>query len=207
MRLSLEEKRQLRDVAKKVREISLNETWKEKTELWKDKNSLKKVRPLVLCSLPDTKNLWGYFQTQEFSEVSPDMLEEFVLPYKSRIAQRFGLNSYGCCEPNDRKWEAIMRYISNLRELSVSHAANLEIAADRLKGNYVFSWKPHPAKMIATFDKAYVERELKAAMKITKDCCLIICVRDVLSLFGKPERAGKWIDIAMRLVGGNQSMQ
>lgn len=34
------------------------------------------------------KNLWGFAHAQELSEVSPDMLEEFVLPYQAKILNR-----------------------------------------------------------------------------------------------------------------------
>jgi hypothetical protein len=145
-----------------------------------------------------TAHLWGYFMAQEFSGVSPDMLEEFVLPYQSRIAKRFGLNAYGCCEGNDRKWDAIIRHIPNLRELSVSHAANLEVAAERLKDDFVLSWKPHPG-MIASFSEAAVEKELRRGFDITKGCRLVVCLRDTQTLFGEPGRVSAWTRIAREL--------
>jgi hypothetical protein len=145
-----------------------------------------------------TGDLWGYFMAQEFSEVSPDMLEEFVLPYQARVAARFGMNAYGCCEANDKKWKRIFAHIPNLRELSVSHAANLEIAADALKRNYVFSWKPHPG-LIASFDETILRKELKKGLDVAKECCVIVCLRDTQTLFGEPERAWKWTAIAQDL--------
>jgi len=146
-----------------------------------------------------TSNLWGYFQAQEFSSVSPQMLEEFVLPYQSKIARRFGLNCYGCCEPNDEKWDIIFNGMPNLRELSVSHASDLEIAAEKIKSNYVFSWKPHPSEMIATYDEEFIRREMKKAFETTKECCVIACLRDNQTLFGQPERASKWTEISMEI--------
>jgi hypothetical protein len=145
-----------------------------------------------------TADLWGYFMAQEFSGVSPDMLEEFVLPYQAMIASRFGMNAYGCCEPNDKKWGRIVARIPNLRELSVSHAADLEIAADALKSDYVFSWKPHPA-LIASFDEKTVRRELERGLDIAKGCCVVVCLRDTQTLFGEPQRAWKWTAIAREL--------
>jgi hypothetical protein len=145
-----------------------------------------------------TGDLWGYFMAQEFSGVSPDMLEEFVLPYQARIAARFGMNAYGCCEANDQKWNRIISHIPNLRELSVSHAANLEVAADALKKDYVFSWKPHPG-LIAAFDETTVRKELKKGLETAKSCCVVVCLRDTQTLFGEPERAWKWTAIAREL--------
>jgi hypothetical protein len=146
-----------------------------------------------------TGNLWGYAQAQEFSEVSPDMHEEFVLPYQQKIADRFGLNCYGCCEGNDRKWDRIIKHIPRLRQLSVSFAASLEIAADTLKDNYVLSWKPHPVRMIAGFDERNIRRELKIGFEQAKGSCLIVCLRDTQTLYGEPERASVWTRVAMEL--------
>jgi hypothetical protein len=150
-----------------------------------------------------TKDLWGYTMAQEFTGVSPGQLNEFVLPYQKMIAERFGLNAYGCCECNDKKWEMIARQIPNLRELSVSHACNLEVAAEALKNNYVLSWKPHPAAMIATFDEQYIRDELRKGLKITQDCCVAICLRDVQTLFNEPQRVIRWTDIAMEMATAN----
>ena len=51
--VNTEEKKILRELAKKVRAISQEPVWDQKRKLWKDKNALRKVRPLVLCSLPE----------------------------------------------------------------------------------------------------------------------------------------------------------
>jgi hypothetical protein len=146
-----------------------------------------------------TEHLWGYCQAQEFAGVSTDMLEEFVLPYQARIAGRFGLNCYGCCEANDRKWDAILKHIPHLRELSVSHASKLEIAAEKLRDNYVFSWKPHPVEMITMFDEECIRRVMKRAFDITKECCVVVCLRDTQTLYGSPERVAQWTRIAVEL--------
>jgi len=146
-----------------------------------------------------THDLWGYTQAQEFAEVSPENHLEFVLPYQEKIAKRFGLNSYGCCEPNDKKWENIIAHIPNLREASVSHAANLEVAADKLKDKYVLSWKPHPVTMIVRYDEANIRRELRKGFDTMKGCCVITCLRDTQTLFGEPERAGGWTRVAQEV--------
>ena len=143
-----------------------------------------------------TRDLWGYTQAQEFSEVSPECHEEFVLPYQGKIAERFGLNSYGCCEGNDKKWKSIIRHIPRLREVSVSHAASLEIAAAALKGNYVLSWKPHPVTMIASYSEDLIRAELHGGFQKLKGCHSIVCLRDTQTLFGEPQRAAGWTRVA-----------
>lgn len=140
--------------------------------------------------------LWGYAQTQEFSEVSPDMLEEFVLPYQAKLLERFGLNYYGCCEPNDKKWKLIKKYIPKLRAVSVSPWADVEIAAAELSDKYVYSWKPNPSSMISTFNEEYIKSEIRRVFEITKDCCMQVSLRDTLTLCGEPGRLGRWVELA-----------
>ena len=146
-----------------------------------------------------TMDLWGYTQAQEFSEVSPECHEEFVLRYQGPIAARFGLNSYGCCEGNDKKWKNIIRHIPRLREVSVSHAANLEVAAATLQRNYVLSWKPHPVTMIASYSEDLIRRELRNGFDKMKGCCSIVCLRDTQTLFGEPQRAAGWTRVAQEV--------
>ena len=142
-----------------------------------------------------TQNLWGYAQAQDFSSVSPDMLEEFVLPYQAKLLERFGLNGYGCCEPNDKKWGIIKKHIPNLRSLSVSAFANHETAAGAIKDEYVYVWKPHPYQMIGKFDEKYIADETKRVFEITKDCHVVVNLMDTQTLYGEPERLDKWVQI------------
>jgi len=144
------------------------------------------------------KDLWGYSMAQELSEVSPQMHAEFVLPYQKRLTDDFGLLSYGCCEPNDKKWDYIFDAFDNLREVSVSHNANLDIAAEKIQDKYVFSWKPN-CSVIATFDEAKIREQLTEGFEKIKDCHIVCSLRDNLTLYGRPERAERWTDIAMNL--------
>lgn len=142
------------------------------------------------------RDLWGYSMAQEFSEVSPEMHAEFVLPYQKRMTEDFGLLSYGCCEPNDKKWDNIFQTFENLREVSVSHCADLEVAAEKIKGNYVFSWKPN-CSVIAVYDEGIIRSRLREGFEKTKDCHVVCCLRDTITLFGHPERVERWTDIAV----------
>ena len=143
-------------------------------------------------------DLWGYSEAQELSEVSPDMHLEFVLPYQKRLTDDFGLLSYGCCESNDKKWDNIFNTFKNLREVSVSHAANLEIAAEKIGTRYVLCWKPH-CGVIATYDENVIRNQLKKGFETLKDCHMVCCLRDNITLFGYPERVSRWTEIAMEL--------
>jgi hypothetical protein len=139
-----------------------------------------------------TKDLWGYTQAQEFAGVSPEHHARFVLPFQEQVADRFGLNSYGCCEPNDHKWDQITARIPRLREVSVSHDADLQTAAAKLGDRYVLAWKPHPVTMIARYDENGIREALRRGLRALEGCHVVICLRDTQTLFGEPERAAGW---------------
>ncbi|MFW9973613.1 MAG: hypothetical protein ACFFDF_25760, partial [Candidatus Odinarchaeota archaeon] len=46
---------------------------------------------------------------------------------------KFGLLSYGCCEPLDQKFDVVIRSFPNLRRISVAPWTNREVAAARLR--------------------------------------------------------------------------
>ena len=64
------------------------------------------------------KDMWGFSESQETSDVSTEMFAEFVLPYQIQLAERFGLNYYGCCEGLDKRWDYV-RQIPRLRRVSL----------------------------------------------------------------------------------------
>jgi hypothetical protein len=88
--------------------------------------------------------MWGFAESQETVNVSPEMFEEFVFQYQLPILSRFGLNCYGCCEPLNKRWYIIKR-IPGLRRVSVSPWAQFDDIAEKLGKNYVLSYKPNPA--------------------------------------------------------------
>lgn len=145
------------------------------------------------------KNLWGFAQAQELSEVSPKMLEEFVLPYQSKIINKFGLSVYGCCEPIENKIDVISKYIQNLRMISISPFTNHERAADKCKGKYVYAWKPQPS-YVTNFDEQVIEEDIRRTMEITKDCCVSIILMDAFSYGNDVTRFNKWLNIARRII-------
>ena len=144
------------------------------------------------------QDIWGYAEAQEFSEVSPEMHAEFVLPYQKRMTDDFGLLSYGCCEPNDKKWDNIINTFDNLRGVSVCHSADLDIAAEKIQDKYVFAWKPH-CGVIATYDENTIRNQLRTGFEKTKGCHVACCLRDNITLFGHPERVERWTEIAVEL--------
>lgn len=146
-----------------------------------------------------TENLWGYCMAQEFTMVSPDMLEEFVLPYQGRLAKRFGLNGYGCCENLFGKYDMVKKYIPNLREFSITFTCDQELAVENVKDEYVYSWKPSTTELITMYSEDRIRKHMKEGFEITKDCHVVASLRDTQTLYGEPERMSKWCDISMEV--------
>jgi len=144
------------------------------------------------------RDLWGYSMAQEFVGVSPEMHEKYVLSHQRKLGERFGLLCYGCCEPNDRKWASIFKTFRNLREVSVSHVADLDIAAEAIGANYVFSWKPN-STILPYSDEEAIRRQLADGMGKARDCHLVVSLRDNLTLGGRPELLSRWTRTAMEL--------
>ena len=148
-------------------------------------------------------DMWGFAESQETSYVSPEMFAEFILPYQIPILEKFGLNCYGCCEPLEGRWEYVKR-IPNLRRVSVSPWADAEGMAERLKGDYIYSYKPNPAYLaVREMDESIVRKELREIIKITRknNCVLEIIMKDNNTLGGNPQNAYKWVEIAKEEAG------
>ena len=125
------------------------------------------------CDHITPKNLWAFSHAQEFTGVSQEMLEEFVLPYQAQITDQFGLCSYGCCEPIDKQVDTIAKYIKNLRIISISPFCDYEMVASNHRGKYVMACKLHPEFLI-NYDPQRLENHIKQIMEKTQGCCVTL---------------------------------
>ena len=90
-----------------------------------------------------TTQIWGFLESQETTAVSPGAFGELVFPYQDRLARRYGLLSYGCCERVDAIWPDYLSKWKNLRKLSVSPFNNEPQIGEYLRGsNIVYYSKP-----------------------------------------------------------------
>jgi len=141
-------------------------------------------------------DLWGCATPQIFSDVSPQMHEEFALRYERRWLDRFGLTYYGCCEPLDRKM-GILRTVPNLRKVSMSPWVDLERAAEEVARHYVFSMKPNPAIVAEHYWRPdAARRQLRDALEITRGCNVEIILKDISTVRYEPQRLWEWAQIA-----------
>jgi hypothetical protein len=143
---------------------------------------------------------WG--ESQEFSSISRDMYEEFVLRYQLPILSRFGYVDYGCCEPLDNKYDALIGSMPKLRWLSVSPWADRAIAARKIQNDYVYVYKPNPSAICRRYpDYDLAGAEILETMEIAGGCTLYFIMKDASTFYGDTRVIGRWAENAKRLVG------
>jgi hypothetical protein len=145
----------------------------------------------VRCS-----DLWGFTESQETVNVSPEMYEEFIFPYEKPIMDRFGLTCYGCCEPLHPRWRVVKQH-HNLRRVSCSPWADLEKMRGYLGDCYVLSMKPNPAALSTPqIDENAIRAGLRKALDATRGCCVEIIMKDNHTIGRNPENVKRWCRIA-----------
>ena len=143
-----------------------------------------------------TQDMWGFCESQETGQVSPQMFEEFVFQYQLPFLERFGLNCYGCCEPLDKRWH-IVKKAPSLRRVSVSAWADPSKMAEFLSNKYIYSYKPNPADLaVHDINADAIRKKIKGILNITKGCVLEIIMKDNHTLGQNPDNIINWTRIA-----------
>lgn len=141
-------------------------------------------------------DLWGSATAQIFSEISPEMHEEFALQYERRWLDRFGLTYYGCCEPLDIKM-GILRKIPNLRKISMSPWVDVDRAAAELGNDYVFSLKPNPEILARdSWHPDIARKVLRETLEKLRGCVVEVILKDISTVRYEPQRLWEWAKIA-----------
>ncbi|MCL2404660.1 MAG: hypothetical protein FWC92_03830 [Defluviitaleaceae bacterium] len=139
------------------------------------------------------KNTWYRGMSQLFTEVSPQMFEEFELNYAKPLMAEFGLVYYGCCEALDNKI-SLLKTIPNLRKIGVSPWANAEACAEQIGGDYVYAHKPNPAHVSGTFDADVVRKEIAHVIETCHKygCPYEFVIKDISTVTYKPQNLINW---------------
>jgi hypothetical protein len=83
--------------------------------------------------------------------------------------------------------------------------ADVEVGADAIGRDFVFSWKPNPAALATDgWDAAAIEREMRHVVRVCEEagCPLEITLKDISTVRYRPQRLWEWADIATRVVRG-----
>jgi hypothetical protein len=145
------------------------------------------------------KDLWGVGAAQIFSEVSPQMHEDFALRHEARWFSRFGRTYYGCCEPLHHKVDIIRRNLPNLRRISMSPWVDFDKAVQNVGRDLIFAWKPNPALVAGPtwqpkLVRAYLRDHLRQAT--AAGCIVEVHMKDISTVNHEPQRLWEWAKIA-----------
>jgi hypothetical protein len=148
------------------------------------------------------KNIWGRGMAQIFGSVSKKMHDEFDISYMIETIGQCGLAYYGCCEPLDKKIDIVER-IPNLRKISITPWADVNIAAEAIGKKYVMSSKPNPASVaVPIIDKDNLHREIEGILNACRknQCSCDIVLKDISTCHGRPENIFEWEQVVMEMV-------
>jgi hypothetical protein len=83
-------------------------------------------------------------------------------------------------------------------QFSISPFADVEASAQRLSGNYIFSWKPHPAHLVGGFDEPLIRNYIRHTVEVAQEhgCVLEMILKDTYTCERLPERFDRWTQIA-----------
>ena len=147
----------------------------------------------------DLKNLWALAESQEFTSVSPQQHEEFVMQYERRLLEPFGLAAYGCCEPLENKLENVLK-APNMRRISISPWADVQKCAQKLGRKAVYSWKPNPSYFINNYNEEFLGGYVTDMLKATRENCVEIIMKDTHTCQKDPGRYRRWTDLCRRCI-------
>jgi len=154
-------------------------------------------------SVTRTTQCWGFLESQETTAVSPETYGEFVYPYQDRLVKRMGLLSYGCCERVDALWPDYLSKWTNLRKLSVSPFNNEPQIGEYLRGSRVVYYSKPRAEFIThpgPLDEEALRKNFRMICESASGCLFEIAQREVLTLFGDPNRGKRYVQIAKECV-------
>lgn len=143
-------------------------------------------------------DVWGYLDSQESSSISPDMYGEFIFPSYKKIAEVFGLLSYGCCEPVHPIWEKYVSRLDNLRNISISAWCDVEYMGEHLRGKKIIFQRKPTANFLAVdveLQEEEVRKYMSQTIRAARGCQLEITQRDVLTIHKNEKKAARYIEI------------
>ncbi len=145
-----------------------------------------------------TLDVWGFLESQETTAVSKEMFGEFVYPYQDRLARRYGLLSYGCCERVDAIWPDYLSKWKNLRKLSVSPFNNENLVGEYLRGSSVVYYSKPRAEYVTNpgpMDENALRKSFRNVCEAASGCLFEVAQREVGTIFGDYVRGKRYVEI------------
>ncbi len=128
---------------------------------------------------------YGYLESQESTGISAAMFDEFLMPHFRRLAAKFKIWKYGCCEPVHNLMPVLQR-LPGLRKVSVTPWCDQRKQAEVCRPDVIWCRKPVPLKLCGdTFNLADLRGHLQETLDIGRDHFIEFVFRDTTNLTGK----------------------
>ncbi len=150
---------------------------------------------------PLAKNCWAFGLAQVFTSISPELFNEFEIPYVSRMAEKFGMLYYGCCDRLDDRLQYV-KTIPNVKKVSCSPWSDRKNFAENIGNKIILSNKPNPAYLSDGYDEELIRKDLQLTCDLARanGVNAEFILKDVSTVKNQPERLNKWAEIAMSVV-------
>ena len=148
-------------------------------------------------------DVWGYMNSQESSNLSPDFYHEFFFPYYKKVSERFGRMGYGCCESVSEIWPKSVSNYDNLKKVSIAPWCDEEYMGEQLRGKkIVYHRKPFPNYLCVdkVFDEQAFSEHIEKSLKAAHGCFFEISYRDVYNLQGEIYRGKRVYDTIKKCI-------
>lgn len=145
-----------------------------------------------------THDVWGFMDSQETIGISPEMFKALVFPCYSQIAARYGLLSYGCCEPVHTIWENCISTLSKLRKISISPWCDQHFMGERLQGKRIVYHRKPSANYLGVgkiLDENAIRSHIIESIDAASGCTLEFTQRDVYTIDHNPKKARRYVQI------------
>ena len=78
----------------------------------------------------------------------------------------------------------------------------MDVCAPKLKGDYIFSWKPHPAHLVGEFNQEQIHDYLRHTVELSRQHgnVLEIILTDTHTCEHHPERFDRWTQICREVI-------
>ena len=150
---------------------------------------------------PQVADEWAYISAQTSSGLGPDMYEQFVNGYNSRIAALYTNKTvyYHGCECLDQKLDSIAR-LPNLRRHHVSPWSSVKLAARKFQGSVVLEVHVHPTEVVFSESPDEMRGEIARLIKDAEGHAMCLNLSDVHSLAGNPATLKYWAQAAQEVL-------
>ena len=145
---------------------------------------------------------YGYLESQESAGISAAMFDEFLMPHFTRLASKFKLLKFGCCEPVHELMPVLQR-LPGLRKVSVTPWCDMRRLTETCPENIIWCRKPIPLKLCSeTFAPDELRAHLQETLDVGKDYFIEFVYRDTNPLTGAmADRIAQTCDMIRDLTG------